>query len=208
MKRIVGKRLFGVVLLTVGFALDASLAFASSTATITIGGSEQQIGSTWDASEITISFNGFSETVSYGQYSSAASVASAFGALFTRDYYNDGLGAQATGSTITFKLTAGTFGPISASDPNTSFTVGTSGWSAGGGPPAPPPPPASSCQGALNRGTFQILPKLHLELRSRTNSDLDGQAVAQVQSQPNMPASMNKIFSSDAAKKVDEDFVI
>ena len=39
-------------------------AWASTTATVTLGGAEQS----GDSGNITLSFNGFSETVEYGQY--------------------------------------------------------------------------------------------------------------------------------------------
>jgi len=119
-------------------------ALASATATLTISGSETQINGSWDTSEITISFNSFSETVSYGQFSTAASVASAFAAMFSRDYIADGLCAHASGAVITFYLQTGSFGPISVTGATSSFTVNTSGWTGGSGPPAPPAAPSMS----------------------------------------------------------------
>lgn len=137
------RRKWLAVVLFVSCVFCTQHAVAAST-TISIGGAENQVGGVWDTSAITISFNNFTETVSYGQYSTANSVASAFAAMFTRDYKCDNLTAQASGSTITFDLKGGTFGPITVDDPNTSFTVGTTNWQGGGGPPAPPAPPSFS----------------------------------------------------------------
>lgn len=111
------------------------LAFASTTATITVGGSgEHQISGAWDAGNITISFSdgaghNYSETVAYGQFSTSASVASAFGAKFSNNYYCSGLWAHASGNTITIitKTLTG-LGAIAISGPTTSFSLTTSGW--------------------------------------------------------------------------------
>ena len=56
-----------ILLLAVVLGLSGR-AFGSSTATITVNGAE----TAWDASTITISFNSFVETVSYGQFSTQA----------------------------------------------------------------------------------------------------------------------------------------
>ena len=58
-------------------------------------GSEQQITGLWVTNHIRISFNGFVETVYYGQFSTPVSVASAFADLFSRDYLPAGLRANA-----------------------------------------------------------------------------------------------------------------
>ena len=77
-----------------------------ATATISVGGSEQQPSGVWDTKSITISFNGYTETVSPGQFSTTASIASAFAAQFSRDYAHAGLSAQvvcgSSSSLITF----------------------------------------------------------------------------------------------------------
>jgi RHS repeat-associated protein len=101
-------------------------AFATSTATITVG--QAAVAPSTDS--ITIAFNGFVETINYGQYSSAASVASAIGAMFSRDYLRDGLCAHAVGNVVTFQLRgAATFGPLDVNGPTTWFQIaGTSGW--------------------------------------------------------------------------------
>lgn len=111
------------------------LALAATTATITVGGpGEQYISGAWDTGNITVSFSdgaghNYSETVAYGQYSTSASVASAFGAKFSNSYYCSGLWAYAVGSTITIVAQTPTgLGAITISGPTTSFSLTTSGW--------------------------------------------------------------------------------
>jgi RHS repeat-associated protein len=104
-------------------------ALALSTATITVNGQE----STGDSSTVTVVFNGFVETVHYGQYSSAASVASAFGAMFSRDYLPAGLCAHAVGNVITFQLRgAATFGAVDITGSTSSFTLSPTGFLSSG----------------------------------------------------------------------------
>ena len=99
---------------------------ASSTATITVGGAEQS----GDTNTITVSFNGFVETVTYGQFSTQASVASAFGGMFSRDYALDGLCAKASGSVINFTLRGeATFGAVDIVGSTTSFQLTPSSFS-------------------------------------------------------------------------------
>ena len=122
-----------ILLLAVVLGLGAASS-ASTTATITVGGpGEQQISGAWDTGNITISFTGngttYSETVAYGQFSTAASIASAFGAKFSNSYYCSGLWAHASGNTITIVAkTPSSLGAISISGPTTSFSPTTSGW--------------------------------------------------------------------------------
>jgi RHS repeat-associated protein len=104
-------------------------AYGSSLAYITVSGSEQQVSGAWDTSAITISFNGFVETVQYGQFSTQASIASAFAAMFSRDYLASGLCANASGATITFKLKGNaTFGKLNIAGSGTSFQYASSGF--------------------------------------------------------------------------------
>ena len=99
-------------------------AFASIKASLTIKGSEQP----GDAGKITISFDGLSETVAYGQYSSPAAVASAFGAMFSRDFTSK-LCAHAVGSTVLFTVKGdAVLGPVAVTGSTTSFQVDTSLW--------------------------------------------------------------------------------
>ncbi len=106
--------------------------FASETATITVGGGETQLSSgAWDSGSITISFTdstgrAYTKTVTYGHFSTSASIASAFGALFSNSYVPVGLCAHATGSTISFYLKGtATLGPITVTGSITSFTLST-----------------------------------------------------------------------------------
>jgi len=99
------------------------------TATLTVGGSEVAA----NTGSITIDFNGYLETVTYGQYSTPASLASALAAMFCRDYMAFGLyaKAQANGTpayVITFQLVNGQdFAPINIVN-GSSFTFIPSGF--------------------------------------------------------------------------------
>ena len=119
-------RKFGNLTLLLAVVLGlGGRALASSTATITVNGTEQS----GDTNVITVSFNGFVETVRYGQYSTPASVASAFGAMFSRDYLQDGLCANASGSTINFKLKGSApFGTLDVTGSTASFQLASSGF--------------------------------------------------------------------------------
>ena len=123
--------MFLVFMLSVTCSVQAQV-----NATLVVGGSEQLINGAWDEGNITVAFNGFSETVHYEQFSSSASIASALGAKFSNDYIAQGLCAIASGSTITFHLKATavppTFGPLSISNPSASFSFSPSGWANGG----------------------------------------------------------------------------
>jgi RHS repeat-associated protein len=104
-------------------------AMASASATLAVGGSEQQISGSWDSGNITIAFNGFTETVHYAQFSTPASLASALAGMFSRDYIGAGLCAHASGATITFQLSyGGSFNALEISGPTTSFNFSESGW--------------------------------------------------------------------------------
>jgi RHS repeat-associated protein len=119
-------RKFGNLALLLAVVLGlGGRALASSTATITVNGAEQS----GDAGAITVSFSGFVETVQYGQYSTPASIASAFGAKFSNDYLRAGLCAYGSGSTISFKL-KGTapFGTLDVTGSTASFQLSGSGF--------------------------------------------------------------------------------
>lgn len=118
-----------IVLLLVMLGLGGR-AFAADTS-ITVSGQETP----GDSGNITISFgdsagHSYSETVAYGQFSTQASIASAFGAKFSNDYFPSGLlCAHAVGSVIYFHLKgANTFRLPSLSYPSTSFSLATSAW--------------------------------------------------------------------------------
>ena len=97
---------------------------ALPTAYITVNGSIQP----GDSSSITVAFNGFTETVHYDSTSTANSVASAFAAMFSRDYLQSGLCASATRNLITFKLKQGTFTLPMVTDSNLSFQLAPAGF--------------------------------------------------------------------------------
>ena len=104
--------------------------FAFTKAAIAVGGpGEQQISGVWDTGNITISFKDeldtvYHETVAYGQFSTFASIASAFGAKFSNDYYCSGLWAYASGTTITIVAkNHSSLSAFSISGPTTSFVA-------------------------------------------------------------------------------------
>ena len=120
----------GVLILLFGGVLGVcGSALASTTATITVNGSEVS----GDTSTITVAFNGFTESVRYGQYSTQASVASALAGMFARDYVQAGLSAQVlcggSQSVVTFALQgAGTFGTLGVTGSTNSFQLTSSGF--------------------------------------------------------------------------------
>jgi hypothetical protein len=122
-----------ILLLVVALGLVGRV-FAADTS-IAISGAETQPSGAWDTSSITISFgdsagNSYSETVTYGQFSTFASIASAFGAKFSNDYSHSGLlCTHAVGSVIYFHLNGtDTFGVPSIIDSSPSFSVAPSSW--------------------------------------------------------------------------------
>lgn len=101
----------------------------ASTTTITIGGSEQFASpSIWDSGAFSLTVNGHTESVSYGQFSTPQSVASGLAAVFSSDCTSPVI-AHANGAVITFstKLANESIAPISAASSwNTaSFTQGS-----------------------------------------------------------------------------------
>ncbi len=78
--------------------------FATATASITIGGAEQYSSSAavWDNGTVTVSVNGYLETVPYGRYSTPSSIASALAVKFSQDC-NAPTNARATGAVISFQ---------------------------------------------------------------------------------------------------------
>jgi len=109
---------------TAAYTINTSSS-AYPTATITVNGSEQS----GDSSTITVSFNGFVEAVTYGPYSTPASIASAFGAKFSNDYLHAGLCAHASGAVITFKFKGSApFGTLDVEGSTASFQLSGSGF--------------------------------------------------------------------------------
>ena len=124
-----------VLLLPMCVAGHATPPASYPTAKVTVNGTEQSIGGSWDNGNITIDFNGYLETVHYGQFSSDASLASALAAMFTRDYISFGLYAKAGANSntdptvITFQLVNGSsFGAFNVTGPSTSFTFTPTGF--------------------------------------------------------------------------------
>lgn len=105
------------------------------TATLTVRTS----GSTSANGAITIAFNGYSETVNYGQFSTPASIASAFAAEFSANPVSAlprlctlGICAKADGANVIFQLESpGTFGSLTVTSPNNPFTIDQSAWPTG-----------------------------------------------------------------------------
>jgi IPT/TIG domain-containing protein len=79
-------------------------AFATAAGSLTIVGAEQQLPSSgvWDTGTVTVSVNGYPETISYGKYSTATSIASAVAAKFSLDC-NAPANARAVGSVVNFQ---------------------------------------------------------------------------------------------------------
>ena len=107
------------------------------TATLNVSGIEtQRADQSWDIGPFEVSFSvmnyQFTESVYYGQYSTPASVAAQIAGSFTRDYYQNGLVAFVSGSTVTFKLkaTGATFGMLTVTGPTSSFQLYGSGFGA------------------------------------------------------------------------------
>ena len=102
-------------------------AVAATSGSLTVTGAEQP----GDSGTITVAFDGYSESVGYGAYSSATSIASALGAMFSRDF-TASLCVHATGTTISFtSKTGAALGPIHVTGSTTSFQIITSGWPSG-----------------------------------------------------------------------------
>jgi RHS repeat-associated protein len=127
---------FGMSLGLLGaLGLGAHAAAAAATATLTVGGAEQQVSGGWAQGDITIAFNGFTETLHYAQFSTPASLASAMAGMFSRDYIGSGLCAHAVGAVVTFQLSGtATFGALQIGSPSSSFPLTSSGWAAQGSP--------------------------------------------------------------------------
>jgi hypothetical protein len=135
------RRIIGLAFCIVGLTVNSAAQSGSvgggpaAIATITVSGTEQQVSGAWDTASMTISFNGYTETVSPGQYSSSASIASAFAAKFSRDDTSKGLSAQvicgSSSSLITFHLGSGTFGPVTVTGSTTSFHITPAGFQSG-----------------------------------------------------------------------------
>jgi hypothetical protein len=120
-----------MLLLVLGVVLALSFQASAANVSLTVSGTGQQASS---AGSITIAFgdsagNAFSETVTYGQYSTPTSIASAFGGAFSRDYMASGLCVHAMGAVIDFHLRGtATFGAPSIANTSTFFVLSPLAW--------------------------------------------------------------------------------
>jgi hypothetical protein len=120
----------GALLLLLGLCGPAR---ALSTATFTITGAELSPGGVPDTGTITISVNNqYSESVTYGQFSTPSSIAAAFAAEFSQNPVTEvqaspsrlctlGICAKADGSTIVFQLADAPFQSISFNGSTADF---------------------------------------------------------------------------------------
>jgi hypothetical protein len=125
------------LLLLAAFALAlAGRGFAQTAlGSITITGAEQSSGSTWDTGTVTATINGVSVSFAYGRYTTPTGVASALGALISKNC-NMPVYAKATGNTLTFyqkgsnTITSASITSVSNVFPTNSFLVAGGGtWS-------------------------------------------------------------------------------
>lgn len=121
--------------------------FASDYASVTIQGSEQSLNGTWDSGTVTVVVNGHSETVSYGQYSTPASIASALGVKFTKSCGCTGgpACARAMGSELIFKGRNGL--PINSVSVSAASTAGFA---------------TSSFWADASRGSSSVIPQINV----------------------------------------------
>ncbi len=90
-----------MILLIAALLCLASRGFAATAlGSITIAGTEQSSGSTWDTGTVTATINGVSVSLTYGQLSTPASIASGLGALISQKC-NMPVYAKASGATLT-----------------------------------------------------------------------------------------------------------
>ena len=107
---------------------------------VAVTGTEIRNSSTYDSGTLTLTVNGYTKSVSYGQFSSPASLASGLAALFSRDCNAPAI-ALATGSMIKLapRTKGASLGAVSgtANGQYNSFAISApSGGSGGGGSPA------------------------------------------------------------------------
>lgn len=109
----VSSRIRNIVIRFMFMLCVCSFMYASTTGSITVGGTEQvSAGGVWDSGTVTLTINGpvlnpgsYSKSVIYGQYSTPASIASALAAAFSQDC-NSPAWAQAVGAQINFRMKA------------------------------------------------------------------------------------------------------
>ncbi|QEE30323.1 hypothetical protein FTW19_21465 [Terriglobus albidus] len=108
---------------------------ATAIGSVTIGGGEQSSGSTYDTGTVTATINGISVSLTYGQFTTPAGIASALGALITNNC-NMPVYAQANGTSLTFYQKGGntmTSASITSVSNNPSLFPSNSFQAGGGG---------------------------------------------------------------------------
>lgn len=90
-----------ILLLAVLLCLAGRSFAATALGSITITGTEQSLGGTWDAGTVTATINGVSVSFSYGQFTTPSAVASALGALISQKCSMP-VYARGNGATLTF----------------------------------------------------------------------------------------------------------
>ncbi|WP_263416484.1 IPT/TIG domain-containing protein [Terriglobus albidus] len=124
-----------ILLLSVFACLVGRGVAATALGSVTIGGGEQSSGSTYDTGTVTATINGISVSLTYGQFTTPAGIASALGALITNNC-NMPIYAQANGTTLTFyqkggnTMTSASITSVSNNPslfPSNSFQVGGGG---------------------------------------------------------------------------------
>ena len=129
-----------ILLLAVLLCLIGRGFAATAIGSITITGTEQFSGSTWDTGTVTATINGVSVSFAYGQFSNPAAIASALGALISQKCGSQ-VYAKANGTTLTlYQKGSNTVSSASVTStssnpslfPNSSFLI------AGGGSWSPP----------------------------------------------------------------------
>jgi hypothetical protein len=89
-------------LLAGAWAFVCPLSLFATQTTVTVGNVEQgSAGSIWDSGSLTVTINGHSESITFGQFSTAQSVASGIAAKFSFDC-NSPVKARVQGAVITF----------------------------------------------------------------------------------------------------------
>jgi len=122
-----------------GLACRPSLA-QTALGSVTITGTEQSSGSTWDTGTVTATINGVSVSFAYGRFSSPAAIASALGALISQKCGSQ-VYAKANGATLTLYQKGSntiTSASITSVSNNPSLYPSNSFLVSGGGSWSPP----------------------------------------------------------------------
>ena len=180
-------------------AMLLSGSMLASTTAVTISGGEQHASNgNWDSGSLTLTVDGHTETVIFGQFSSVQSVASGLAAKFSQDC-NSPVKAHANGAVITFQtnLLEVSFAQVSASPVWDTSDFAQSSFNIlqpQGSPGAPTPSLALSCtpNPVPAGGSADCTAVLPEGVSGTVNFDLTGQpqwSTAQVDSNGYAPAS-------------------